>query len=190
MSKLPDTTQPVEYELSVRQDTEEFLDGFFDRTLEQIADDHFHLHATNALLADDSTPDVYRRKAQIERTHILARVLPSKAVSRALKGEYAAELQGGIDAIEVEADALVKSAGTVDKGILIHQALFDLRYNLNAGFYVENVPEVVGLQHQDDFSSIMGDRVGSIAVGASQRMQSLALADWHGGDGELPEIGK
>ncbi|MFZ3009709.1 MAG: hypothetical protein WA030_01655 [Candidatus Microsaccharimonas sp.] len=188
MSKLPNITPRVEYQPAVRQDTEEFLDGFFDRTPEQIADDHFDLHAANALLANDATPDVYRRKAQMARTDILARVLPSKAVSSALKGEYAAELQGGIDALEVEADALVKSAVTVDMGILIHQALFDLRYNLHAGFYVENVPELVGLQYQDDFSSIMGDRVGNIAVGVSQRMQNLALADWHGGDGELPEI--
>ncbi|MFY9228406.1 MAG: hypothetical protein WAO28_03755 [Candidatus Microsaccharimonas sp.] len=190
MSTLPDITQSAENEPAVRRDTEEFLDGFFDRTLEQIAEDHFDLHAANALLANDATPDLYRRKAQIMRTDILARVLPSKAVSKALKGEYAAELHGGIDALEVEADALVKSAATVDKGMLIHQALFDLRYNLHAGFYIENVPELVGLQHQDDFSSVMGDRVGSIAVGVSQRMQNLALADWHGGDGELPETGK
>lgn len=190
MSKLPDITPQVDYEPSVRQDTEEFLDGFFDRTPEQIAEDHFDLHAANALLANDATPDLYRRKAQMVRTDILARVLPSKAVSRALKGEYAAELQGGIDALEVEADALVKAVATVDKGMLIHQALFDLRYNLHAGFYIENVQELVGLQHEDDFSAIMSDRVGSIAVGVSQRMQNLALADWHGGDGELPETTK
>lgn len=188
MSTLPDITHSAEYESTVRKDTEEFLDGFFDRTLEQIAEDHFDLHAANALLANDATPDLYRRKAQRVRTDILARVLPSKAVSMALKGEYAAELQGGIDALEVEADALVKNAGTVEKGSLIHQALFDFRYNLHAGFYIENVPELVGLQQEDNFSSIMGDRVGSIAIGVSQRMQNLALADWHGGDGELPEI--